>query len=234
MNVSDAVLSRLSCRAFLDRPVREETVRALLDVARWAPSGGNLQPWHVHVLTGRALADLVDRVTPRLHLLPKGEGGEYDVYPPELPDPYAARRHACGQALYTALGIPRGDRAARYRNYARNFAFFGAPVGLFFSIDRAMGPPQWSDLGMFIQTVMLLARERGLHSCAQEAWTYWHRTVAEFLDLPAKQMVFCGMALGYMDEGHPANRFRTERAQVGEFASFKGFATEDPELQGAE
>ena len=223
MKVSEAVLSRLSCRAFLDTPVPERTVRELLDLARWAPSGGNLQPWQAHVLAGPALRELVARVRSRDHLLPKGEGGEYAVYPPDLPEPYAGRRFACGKALYDALGIGRGEREARYRNYARNFEFFGAPVGMFFSIDARMGAPQWSDLGMFIQTLMLLARERGLHSCAQEAWTYWHRTVKDFLDLPGDRVVFCGLALGYMDEAHPANRFRTERAPVEAFAEFRGF-----------
>lgn len=223
MNVTEAVRSRLSCRAFLDTPVPARTVREILDAARWTPSGGNLQPWHVHVLTGAPLKDLLGRISPRFDLLPKGEGAEYQVYPNPLPEPFHARRFQCGADLYAALGIPREDRAGRYAQFSRNFAFFGAPVGMFVSIDRRMGPPQWSDVGMFVQTIMLLAREHGLHTCAQEAWTSWHRTVGEALGLPENLMVFCGIALGYGDMDHPVNGWRTERADVEEFAEFRGF-----------
>ena len=123
----------------------------------------------------------------------------------------------------TAIGIPREDRAARYRQYARNFEFFGAPVGLFFTIDRTMGPPQWSDLGMYVQTVMLLARAHGLDSCSIEAWTFWHKTAAAFLALPAEEMVFCGMALGHADPRAPINRWRSSREAIDRFAVFAGF-----------
>ena len=125
--------------------------------------------------------------------------------------------------MYATLGIPREDKAARIRHFAHNYELFGAPVVLFFSIDRRMGVDQWADLGMFMQNIMLLARERGLHTCAQEAWAIWYRSVAEFLQLPADHMLFCGMALGYMDEGAPANKLRTERAQLAEFATLRGF-----------
>jgi nitroreductase len=123
----------------------------------------------------------------------------------------------------TAIGIPHKDRAARYRQYARNFEFFGAPVGLFFTIDRTMGPPQWSDLGMYVQTVMLLARAHGLDSCGIEAWTFWHKTAAAFLALPAEEMVFCGMALGHADPDAPINRWRSSREAIDRFAVFAGF-----------
>jgi len=223
LNVTEAVRSRLSARAFLDRPVPETTIREILDAARFAPSGGNLQPWHVHVLTGEPLANLLGRISPRFDLLPKGEGAEYQVYPSPLGEPYYGRRFKCGADLYAALGIPREDKPGRYRQFARNFAFFGAPVGIFVSIDRQMGPPQWSDVGMFVQTIMLLARENGLHTCAQEAWTYWHETVSEVLGLPDNLMLFCGIALGYADMDDPVNGWRTERAEVAEFAEFRGF-----------
>ena len=125
---------------------------------------------------------------------------------------------------YQAIGIAREDRAGRYRQYARNFEFFGAPVGLLMSIDRSMGPPLWSDLGGYIQTVMLLARERGLHSCGQEAWTHWHKTVYAFLKLPPEYILFCGLALGFADEAAPINNWRAPREPLDAFATFSGFA----------
>jgi len=125
--------------------------------------------------------------------------------------------------MYATIGVPREDKLARLLQFARNYEFFGAPVGLFFYVDRQMGPPQWSDLGMFMQTVMLLAREHGLHTCAQEAWSVWHRTVGRFLQVPPERMLFSGMALGYRDESAPINRLRTDRAPLAEIADFRGF-----------
>jgi nitroreductase len=223
MDVRDAVASRFSCRAFLPSPVPLATVRDILDRAARAPSGGNVQPWRVHVLAGVPLEDLKARVRPHAPTNPRGEGAEYRIYPDPLKEPYNKRRHEVGALLYRAIGIPREDRPARYRQYARNFEFFDAPVGLFFSIDRTMGPPQWSDLGMFVQTVMLLARGEGLHTCGIEAWTHWHKTVSAYLDLPNEQMLFCGMALGYADPAAPINQWRAPRADVDSFAIFSGF-----------
>jgi nitroreductase len=223
MDVRDAVASRFSCRAFLPSPLPLATVRDILDRAARAPSGGNVQPWRVHVLAGAPLEDLKARVRPHALTNPRGEGAEYRIYPDPLKEPYNERRHEVGALLYRAIGIPREDRPARYRQYARNFEFFDAPVGLFFSIDRTMGPPQWSDLGMFVQTVMLLARGEGLHTCGIEAWTHWHKTVSTYLDLPNEQMLFCGMALGYADPAAPINQWRAPRADVDSFAIFSGF-----------
>src|SRR5215216_222147 len=223
MDVREAVASRFSCRAFLDTPVPEAVVREIVARAARAPSGGNVQPWHVHVLAGTALADLKRRLAPRMNELPRAEGSEYDIYPPDLKEPYRSRRYQVGDLLYRAIGIPREDRPRRYRQYARNFIFFDAPVGLFFAIDRSMGPPQWSDLGMYIQSVMLLARGYGLHSCAQEAWTFWHKTVGGFLSLPAEQMLFCGMALGHADPDAAINGWRSAREPLEGFAVFRGF-----------
>jgi nitroreductase len=192
------------------------------------PSGGNLQPWRVHALAGAPLEDLKARVRPHASSNPRGEGAEYCIYPSPLKEPYSGRRHEAGALLYRAIGIAHEDRLARYRQYARNFEFFDAPVGLFFSIDRTMGPPQWSDLGMFVQTVMLLARGEGLHTCGIEAWTHWHKTVSAYLDFPDDQMLFCGMALGYADPAAAINQWQTPRAGVHSLAVFCGFPDPRP------
>ena len=190
MNVSEAVASRRSCRAFLDTPVPGATVREILDAARQAPSGGNLQPWWVYALLG---------------------------------EPYRTRRFKAGEDLYATLGIPREDKMARLLQLARNYDFFGAPVGLFFYLDRSLGPPQWSDVGMYMQTVMLLALERCLHTCAQEIWSLVSVTVQKRLDVPANLMLFSGMFLFHADPSHPINTLRTERAALEEFAQLRGF-----------
>jgi nitroreductase len=223
MHVRQAIASRFSCRAFLPAPVPFATVRDILDRAARAPSGGNLQPWRVHALAGAPLEDLKARIRPFAPTNPRGEGAGYQIYPDPLKEPYYSRRGDVGALLYRAIGIAHEDRPARYRQYARNFEFFGAPVGLFFSIDRSMGPPQWSDLGMFVQTVMLLARGEGLHTCGIEAWTHWHKAVSAVLALPEEHMLFCGVALGYADPAAPINNWRSPRADLDSFATFCGF-----------
>jgi nitroreductase len=224
VNVSEAVATRTSCRAFLPTPVPAATVRAILDAARQSPSGGNLQPWRVHALAGPALTGLLARVRSRMPASPRGEEPvEYAIYPEHLWEPFRSRRFKCGEDLYATIGVRREDKLARLLQFARNFEFFGAPVGLLFCLDRRLGPPQWSDVGMYMQTVMLLAREHGLDTCAQEAWSLWHRTVGEYLALPPELMLFAGMALGYRDESAPINRLRTERAPLEEFAELRGF-----------
>lgn len=223
MKVSTALATRISCRAFLDRPVPEATVRAILDAARRAPSGGNLQPWHVYALTAAPLRELLAQLDEKWRENPLGEPTEYDIYPKNLGEPYRSRRHKCGEDLYATLGIPRSDRPARLRHFSRNLHFFDAPVGLFFAIDRQMGQDQWADMGMYLQSVMLLAREHGLHSCPQEYWAMWHGAVSAFLHLPDELMLFCGMALGYMDPAAPVNRLRTERAPLDDIAHLIGF-----------
>jgi nitroreductase len=223
MDVRDAVASRYSCRAFLPNPIPEATVRDILERASRAPTGGNLQPWIVHALAGQRLEALKAKVRARPDLLPRGEGAEYDIYPPDLKEPYYSRSRDVGARLYASIGVAREDRPGRYRQYARNYEFYGAPVGLLISIDRTMGPPQWSDVGGFIQTLMLLACEYGLHTCGLEAWTHWHKTVASFLPLPPEYMLFCGLALGYADENAAINRWRAPRESVDTFATFSGF-----------
>jgi len=221
MDVSQAVNRRISVRAFKPDPVEESVVRQLLDLARQSPSGGNLQPWRVDVLAGAPLAALKAKAAEAM--AQGGEPIEYDVYPPKLWEPFRTRRYACGEDLYGAIGIGREDRASRMAQMARNYELFGAPVGLFFSLDRRLGPPQWSDMGMFLQTLMLLAIERGLDTCAQEFWSNLPRTVGEAIALPEDHILFCGMALGYRDEAAPINALRTRREAVEDFASFAGF-----------
>lgn len=220
MRVSKAVKKRFSARAFLDKAVSPEQIRRILDDARRAPSGGNLQPWHVCVVAGESLTELKTLIRQKSLEFPRGEPAEYDVYPPDLHEPYRSRRYKCGEDLYAALGIPRDDRAGRLHQFAKNLNGFGAPMQLFFSIDREMGNNQWAHLGMFMQTVMLLALEQGLHTCPQESWSVFHSTVADFIGLPDEQMFYCGMAIGHADMDDPVNQWRTERALLEDIAKF--------------
>lgn len=222
MNVSDAVARRVSVRAFKPDPVPRAQVAALLEAAGRAPSGGNLAPWRVHAVAGEPLAELKAATAAN----PMGEGLAYDIYPPALWDPYRRRRFECGEALYETIGIPREDRLARLTQLMRNGQLFGAPVGVFVCIDRRMGPPQWSDLGMYIQTFLLLAQEQGLATCAQEYWARYPKTLGRLLELPEEMMVFCGVALGWADEGHPINRLRTSRDPADTWLTLKGFEGE--------
>ena len=222
MQVSEAVASRASVRGFLPDPVDGDVIRRVLEQAARAPSGGNLQPWHVDVVAGAPLEALRAIMRTRVVEAPGGEPTEYDIYPKVLPDRNKAYRFEVGEDLYGALGIPREDKAARLRWFAQNFDFFGAPLALFTSVERTMGPPQWSDLGMFLQTVMLLLREEGLDSCAQECWAIYPATVGAFLGLPPTRMLFCGMAIGVADPAAPANAMRSRRAPLDVFATFRG------------
>ncbi len=219
MNVSQAVAQRISVRAFRPDPVPGALVREILEAAARAPSGGNLQPWRVHALTGAPLEALKARVREN----PFGETPEYDVYPPNLWEPLRTRRFQCGEDLYATIGIPREDKAARLAQLAKNGELFGAPVGLFFSLDRKVGPPQWSDVGMLMQTLMLLAVERGLDTCAQEYWARYPQTLAETLNLPLDHMIFSGMALGYRDPEAAINTLRTRRDPFEVWGEMHGF-----------
>lgn len=221
MHVHDAIASRRSVRAFLPDPVPATTLRRVLERAARAPSGGNLQPWHVDVLAGEPLSALKARMQT---LLAEGtqEAPAHAVYPPHLPAPWRDRRFEVGEAMYARLGIPREDKAARRDWFARNYAFFGAPVALFCSVDRLMGPPQWSDLGMYLQTVMLLLRAEGLDSCAQECWAMYPQTVGDALGLPPERMLFSGMSIGHADTAHPVNALVSRRAPLEETVRFHG------------
>jgi len=219
MDVSEAVDRRITVRAFKAQVPSAALVRELLAKASRAPSGGNLQPWRVYGLAGAPLEALKAEVAAN----PGGETPEYRVYPADLWEPYRSRRFQAGEDLYATLGIPREDKPARLRQFARNGELFGAPVGLFFCLDRRVGPPQWSDMGMFMQTVMLLAVEAGLDTCAQEWWSRHPAAVAKTVGLPDDQMLFSGMGLGWRDETHPINSLRTRRAPVEEWTELKGF-----------
>jgi nitroreductase len=217
MKVSEAIASRKTIRAFRPDAVPRATIETILALASRAPSGGNLQPWKVYVLLGEARAELIRRVAERRKTKSLGEAPEYSIYPPALTEPYRARRFAIGEAMYGALGIPREDKQARLSFFSRNWEFFGAPVGLIVTIDRQMQQGQWSDVGMFLQNVMLLAREHGLHTCPQEAWAVWHRIIRDYLSVPENEMVFCGMGIGYADDEHPVNALVSDRAGLEEY-----------------
>jgi nitroreductase len=218
MNVSEALATRKSVRAFRADPVPRATLEAILRAAARAPSGGNLQPWKVHVLIGAARDELVRRTRARMAENPRGGVPEYHIYPPELTEPYKTRRYQVGEAMYATMGIPREDKARRLAQFVKNWDFFGAPVGLIFSIDRQMQQGQWADLGMFLQSVMLLAREHGLSTCAQEAWAPYHEVIRDYLKVPPEEMIFCGMAIGQADDAAPINRLVSERAPLGDWA----------------
>jgi nitroreductase len=220
LTVSDAVAQRRSVRAFLDRPVDNAVIAEVLGRATRAPSGGNLQPWRLYVLNGPSMTRFRALMETRLAENPIGEAPEYSVYPPNLKEPYRSRRFAIGEALYEKLGIPRGDKLARLQWLQNNDRFFGAPAAAFCFTDRIMGPPQWSDLGMLLQTAMLLFEEAGLATCPQEAWSRWPRTVAEFVGAPPELMLFCGLAIGHADRAAAVNGLVAARAPREEVFSF--------------
>jgi nitroreductase len=224
MDVSEAVATRFSCRAFLSTQVPERTVREIVEKAARAPSAGNMQPWRIYAIAGKRVDELKALLKPRMVAeLPKGEGADYTIYPEPLTEPYRARRFQVGELLYQSINIPREDRSARYRQYARNYEFFGAPVALFFVREKTHGPAQWADIGGYLQTIALLARGYGLHTCPQQAWVSFHRTLRSFLHLPDDLMVYSGMAMGHADEGAPINKWRSPREPLDAFAEFSGF-----------
>ena len=224
MSVADALQARRSTRAFLDRPVCPALLRRLIDLARRAPSGGNLQPWRLYVVAAERRAALIGAVRSLIAADPEravsGEGAEYRIYPPDLQEPYRTRRAAVGAQLYESLSIASTDRAARLRQLARNYEFFGAPVGIIVTINRNMLQGQFVDLGLFLQSFALLAVEHGLATCMQESWANWPRTIRRVLPVPAAELIFCAVSLGYPDCAHPVNRFATERAEVDDFCQF--------------
>jgi nitroreductase len=219
MDVYEAVTSRRAVREFTDREVPREALDRVLTAAAWAPSGSNLQPWHAYVVTGEPLAELKKRACERVAAGDPFDEPQYQQYPPALKSPYRDRRSAFGEQRYGGLGIPREDLEARHRAAIANWDCFGASTALFCYLDREMGPAQWSDVGMYLQTVMLLCRGEGLHTCTQMAWAKCHRAVADVLSPPEELTLFCGMSIGYATGAEAA---RTGRAPLGETVRFVG------------
>jgi nitroreductase len=221
ISVDAAIETRKSVRAFKPDPVPLETVRHILNVAARAPSGTNIQPWKIIVLAGREKAALSDAVLEARELRPPRP--EFNYYPKKWFEPYLARRRKLGWDMYGLLGIGRGDKDKMWRQFGRNFEFFGAPVGIFFAFHRDLETGTWLDLGMFIQNVMLAARGQGLHTCPQAAWVEYPDVVRRVLGIPEEDVLVCGLSLGYEDESEAVNSLTTERETADRFASFRGF-----------
>jgi len=219
--VDEAILSRVSCRAFKPDPVPRATVEHILRVAGRAPSGSNIQPWKVYVFGGETRRRLSETILAHRAAHPEDTREEYLYYPKQWREPYLSRRRACGWGLYSKVGIAKGDRAASFAFAGHNFEFWGAPVGMMFTLDRDMEHGAWLDLGLFIQSVMLAARGQGLHTIPQAAFRGWHYLLRPILDIPDEEMVVCGLGLGIADESNPIWNFRTEREPIEVFARFK-------------
>jgi len=216
MEVVEAIYKRMSVRQFTNEPVSDDVIRQLLTDASRAPSGGNVQPWRIYVVNGESLTRMRDYLTTK----PPVEEPEYLIYPEQLSEPYRTARFELGEQMYATLGIAREDKAGRRRQFANNNDFFSAPAAIFCYVDRQMNSPQWSDLGMFLQTFMLLAVDKGLGTCAQEYWSVRHGAVTEFVGAPENEMLFCGLALGHVDNSAPVNSLQSQRFPVDEFAKF--------------
>ncbi len=215
MDVTTAVNRRKTVRAFTDEPVDDAVLAQLLTTASRSPSGGNVQPWRIYVING----DVTNRF--RSFIGERDiEGPAYEIYPKGLTEPYRSSRFAIGEQMYAKLGIEREDKGARFAQMAKNYEFFGAPASIFCFLDRQMGPPQWSDCGMFLQTFMLLAQEAGLDTCPQEAWAMWEGAISEFVGAPPELQLFCGVAIGHEDTSHVINSVVSEREPLDVFATF--------------
>ncbi|MFN4273721.1 MAG: nitroreductase [Aliihoeflea sp.] len=218
--VDEAITSRRSVRAFLPTPVDEDLIRDILAVAARAPSGTNMQPWKVYVVTGQTKELVSEAILNSGIRAEKADWDEYKYYPDHFFEPYLSRRRAVGFELYGLLGIGRRDVERMRAQHDRNFVFFDAPVGMIFTIDRRLELGSWIDHGMFLQSIMIAARGRGLHTCPQAAFAPYHRQIRPILQIPDEEMVVCGMALGYEDVSKPENQLRTEREPVEAFATF--------------
>lgn len=224
-SLRDLVLGRRSVRSFVDKPVDQKLIQQILEDASWAPSGCNLQPWHVYVITDKAIDRLASAVQTKMMTmsaaLQEGEGADFEFLPDPMPKKLRKRQIEAAVQLYNALGIERSDKEARLRAAADNFNFFGAPVGYIFTMKKGSTPGQFMDIGMYMQNVMLLAEANGLRTCAQEAWAIWANTVRETLSVSDDEMIVCGMAMGYGDIKHPVNSFKTKREAVDTFVQWK-------------
>jgi len=226
ITVTQAISERRSARAYLSRSVPADLIRDIVEIARRTPSSSNMQPWRLSAMAGSDLDRLRGAIRQSLAANPAAEGSEYKIYAPNLKDPYNRRRIKCAEDLYGTIGIARDNKMARLMQFAKNFDFYGAPVGMILSIDRTMEQGQWADVGMFLQSILLLAHERGLSACPQAAWAAMHKTVRAHLALPEEYIVFCGISLGYADPSQPINGLVTERAPFDEIAEMRGFADE--------
>jgi nitroreductase len=222
--VDDAITSRRSIRRFLPTPVSQATVEAILDVAARAPSGTNMQPWRAYALAGTERDRLCATVLAAFDADEAEHKQEVPYYPDEFFEPYLSRRRTVGWALYSTLGIARGEAAKMKAQHRRNFQFFDAPVGLMFTVHRRLATGSWLDYGMFLQNIMTAARARGLDTCSQAAWARYHTLIRPVLGLEPEEVVVCGMALGYADPDAPENALHTDRVAAREFAAFRGFA----------
>jgi nitroreductase len=223
MNVTEAVTSRRSVRQFLDKPVDQAILERVLAKAQRSPSGGNTQPWNAVILTGAPLADLTAKIKAKVATAPLGDGHEYSIYPKGLDGRYEEQRRGVGKAMFDALNLAREDGAGRLAQVGKNWDSFGAPVQLFTYTRKYMGPPQWSDMGMWLQTVMLLLREEGLDSCAQEIWAMYGTTMREILNIDDDHIFFCGMAIGYRDSDAAVNNFSVPRVEMDQAIRWDGF-----------
>ncbi len=220
-SVTDAVRDRYTCRSFItDKPVPDDILRDILDQARQSPSGGNVQPWHTWVVTGDSLKGLQDAIAAEIKEGQSGGQNEYRIYPEKIGEPYRTRRFKCGEDLYAAIDIPREDRPARMQQLAKNFRCFGAPTLLLFALGRDMQQGQWADMGMYLQTIMLLAAGQGIATCPQAAWTNWTEIVRAHVPIPDEQIFFAGISIGYADDTAPINNWRTDRAPMEELVTF--------------
>ena len=216
MNVSEAVLSRSSIRAFINSPVESALIKELLVKSSRSASGGNLQPWKIFVINNNSMKKFLAFQKK----WSEPETPAYDIYPPKLKEPYRTSRFELGEEMYALLGIGREDKNARISQVMKNFEFFGAPCAFFCFVDRQMGPPQWSDLGMFLQTFMLLAKEAGLDTCAQEAWSIKQDSVSQFVNASDEDILFCGMSIGYKNSDAIINSLESERRPIDTWATF--------------
>ena len=216
MNVTEAVLTRSSIRSYLNKPVSNDLLKVLLEKSSRSASGGNLQPWKIFVINNSSMGTFLNFQ----ENWSEPELPAYDIYPPKLKEPYRTSRFELGEQMYELLGIDREDKEGRITQVMENFRFFGAPCAFFCFVDRQMGPPQWSDLGMFLQTFMLLAKETGLDTCAQEAWSMKYDSVSKFVKAEDSDILFCGMAIGYRDNTAIINSLKSERRPLNEWAKF--------------
>jgi nitroreductase len=225
-SVDAAMLSRYSNRAFTSKPVERALLQNLLQVAGRAPSGTNTQPWKVYVLQGAKKDALVAQVCAAHDALAADPTlaaqyrEEYDYYPEKWVSPYIDRRRECGFGLYGVLGLGKGDKAGMHAQHQQNFKFFGAPVGLMFTMDKVMGRGSLVDYGMFLQNIMLAARARGLHTCPQAAWNGFGKIIMPHIGAQDNEMLVCGMSLGYADEGALVNTFATTRVDAQDFTTW--------------